>query len=266
MSREGGNLVKVYLTKANSSTLNTAFSDTTYQEEVTKNSSSATLSGIAGITITLTEPDWILGLKQQKPTDLKVTTVPVQKLNLNGKYDDIYWGDITYSDGVKITGGVDGPTQSVETTSTLLPYSTSINNSKLAAEFEYFSHGERGDQYRMVGWPDYVPTKYLVDPNNAYGYDFITVHYAYVGPNEGAQKSEKDLTIIALRDENDSTPSSLGDVATSVLNNINAVASGPIDSRYVKVPASTDFATGELAEFTASGQIKKSGKTANDIS
>lgn len=61
------------------------------------------------------------------------------------------------------------------------------------ADLEWFAMGERGDQYRLVGWPNVIPTKYMVDPQK--DYDIINIHYYWVGPNEQAQKSEKDIQI-----------------------------------------------------------------------
>lgn len=61
------------------------------------------------------------------------------------------------------------------------------------ADLEWFAMGERGDQYRLVGWPNVIPTKYMVDPTR--DYDIIDIHYYWVGPNEQAQKSEKDIQI-----------------------------------------------------------------------
>ena len=65
------------------------------------------------------------------------------------------------------------------------------------ADMEYFAMGERGDQYRMMGYPDVIETEYLVDP--AKEYDVLVVHYAYKGANEGDYKSEKDLIIAGAK-------------------------------------------------------------------
>ena len=65
------------------------------------------------------------------------------------------------------------------------------------AEMEYFAMGERGDQYRMMGWPDVIPTEYKITPENEY--DVLVVHYAYKGANEGDYKSEKDLIIAGAK-------------------------------------------------------------------
>ena len=68
------------------------------------------------------------------------------------------------------------------------------------ADMEYFAMGERGDQYRMMGYPDVIETEYLVDPaKEAKEYDVLVVHYAYKGANEGDYKSEKDLIIAGAK-------------------------------------------------------------------
>ena len=67
-------------------------------------------------------------------------------------------------------------------------------NGRKMADLEYFAMGERGDQYRMVGWPNVIRTNYLIDPEKEY--DAITIHYAFVDSNEGVQKSERDLMIV----------------------------------------------------------------------
>ena len=54
--------------------------------------------------------------------------------------------------------------------------------------------GERGDIYRGVAFPHNIPTTYLVDPTIKY--NVIDIHYAYVGNNEGVQKSEKTITLV----------------------------------------------------------------------
>lgn len=70
--------------------------------------------------------------------------------------------------------------------------------SKKLADLEYFCMGARGDEYRTMGFPYNIDTKYQVDPTAEY--DIIDIHYAYVGPNESVQKSEKDLTILVPAD------------------------------------------------------------------
>lgn len=71
--------------------------------------------------------------------------------------------------------------------------STSVSGAYKLADMEYFAMGERGDEYRMMGYPDYIKTKYLIDV--AKTYDVYNIHYAYKGQNDQSHKSEKDLVI-----------------------------------------------------------------------
>ena len=57
--------------------------------------------------------------------------------------------------------------------------------------------GERGDHYRNINWPYVIETTYLADP--AEEYHVIDIHYAYVGSNEGVQKSERDITLVGSK-------------------------------------------------------------------
>lgn len=68
---------------------------------------------------------------------------------------------------------------------------------QLIADLEYFCMGERGDQYRYMGWPNVIPTKYLVDPSKTY--DVVNIHYFYQGDGISVQKSEKDIQIVVPR-------------------------------------------------------------------
>lgn len=186
MARESVKLVKVELQTSGNAV------------EVTMGSTTTSLANTSatGIILSEVEPDWILGLKQQKVVKLEAVPTEISILNSNGTYDEITWGNVAYS-----TAGT-------------------IKNGKLAADYEYFFHGERGDQYRMVGWPDYVPTVYDVDPTKEY--DFIQIHYAYIGPNEGCQKSEKDITILVPRANGD-TDGELGNAASTIATALDNV-------------------------------------------
>ena len=155
MSREAVKLVKITL------------SDGT---EVLPTTKADTLTGTyTNLVITEVEQDWVLGTKQQKALTFDV--VPTEVGIPNGSLTvPVKWGNVAVSAG------------------------DPIKNGKLMADYEYFHMGERGDQYRMVNFPDYVPTKYLVDPSKEY--DTIALHYSYIGSNESVQKSEKDITLI----------------------------------------------------------------------
>lgn len=126
-----------------------------------------TLAGTyTSLVIEEVEQEWTLGIKPQEAV-----------------YFDVIPATIAYS-GEELTWGVtvNGAT------------ATPVGNGKLIADLEYFCMGERGDMYRGIGWPNTIPTKYLVDENKTY--DVIDIHYAYVGSNESVQKSEKTLTIV----------------------------------------------------------------------
>lgn len=153
-SREVVPLIKIEIKTASATT------------EVTPTTKVADLTGTyTGVVITEVEQPWRLGVMAQTPVYFTVQSVPV---TVNG--DERYWATLTES-----TSG-------------------SISNGKTIADLEYFCMGERGDMYRQVGWPNNIPTTYLVDPAEAY-YVF-DIHYAYVGSNESVQKSEKTITIV----------------------------------------------------------------------
>lgn len=250
MSREAVQLVKVYVTYSTASkTEITANSDvsntTTFNQTYT------------GVLIEEVEQDWILGVKQQKSTIFTVNPTWVNAGTASAP-NEVVWGDVTYNTGKKTVGGAD---PSTTITSDGVPAAAgSVVNSKLMADYEYFYMGERGDQYRMVGFPNYIPTTYLVDPTNAYGYDTVAIHFAYVGANHSVQKSEKDITILVPRasTDNDSADELLavGALAASLIAAINAAVQPAADSRYVQMGSS--HTSGKLAVWDSDGTLKAS--------
>lgn len=112
------------------------------------------------------EQPWRLGVMEQNPVYFEVQPVPV---TVNG--DERIWGKVEDTKPAGI-----------------------IANGKKIADLEYFCMGERGDIYRGVGYPNNIPTTYLVDPTVKY--NVIDIHYAYVGSNESVQKSEKTITLV----------------------------------------------------------------------
>lgn len=112
------------------------------------------------------EQPWRLGVMPQTPVNFDVQFIPV---TVNG--DERVWGKVEDTE----------------------PAGT-IANGKKIADLEYFCMGERGDMYRGVGFPNNIPTTYLVDPTVKY--NVIDIHYAYVGSNESVQKSEKTITLV----------------------------------------------------------------------
>ena len=123
------------------------------------------VTDIDSIRITEIEQPWRLGVMAQTPVYFTVQPVAVM---VNG--DERIWATVTE--------GTNG----------------TIGNGKKIADLEYFCMGERGDMYRGIGFPHNIVTKYLVDPSKEY--HVFDIHYAYVGSNESAQKSEKDITIV----------------------------------------------------------------------
>jgi hypothetical protein len=66
------------------------------------------------------------------------------------------------------------------------------------ADMEYFALGERGDEYRQMGWPAVAyDADYKIDPKAAQEYDVLVVHFAFAGSNDQSHLSEKDLIIAA---------------------------------------------------------------------
>lgn len=70
---------------------------------------------------------------------------------------------------------------------------TVLDNGKQIADLEWFCMGERGDQYRMMGYPNYIATQYLVDPSQKY--NVLELHYAFTDEGVSSYRSEKDITI-----------------------------------------------------------------------
>lgn len=182
MAREAVKLVSVFLKTSDG------------EIEVTPSTAESSLTGTyTGVIIKEAEQDWILGVKQQRPVSFVVEPVSI-KFNDS----DFVWGDVAYSDGA------------------------TIGNGKNMADYEYFYMGERGDQYRMVGWPNYIPTKYLVDPTKTY--DTIAIHFAYVGANHAVQMSEKDVTILVPSDATVGSKDNASSLTNTIIGAINTAA------------------------------------------
>lgn len=91
-----------------------------------------------------------------------------------------------------------------------------IPNGRKLAELEYFSKGERGDQYRMKGFPNYIPTKYDVVPTQSY--TVFDIHYAYTDEGTSSYRSEKEMTFIIPDSVSLSEKTGLG-LLMGILNN-----------------------------------------------
>lgn len=185
-SREEQGLLKFYLETGGSDAGVVAGTLT----EVTKDTKESSLTGTyTGIIIEEAPQDWILGVMEQAPVNF---TIQPDLIIDNG--DERIWGVVK-----KVTS------------------TNSIPDGHKIADLEYFCMGERGDVYRMVGFPYVIRTKYLVDPDIKY--NVIDIHYAYVGPNESVQKSEKDITIVVPKIGANNKESNV--LANSIISAIN---------------------------------------------
>lgn len=156
--------------------------------DATTKESSLTKTYIA-LVINEVEQPWRLGIMEQTPVYFTVQPTTITVIG-----DERIWGTVKDTD----------------------PAGT-INNGKKIADLEYFCMGERGDIYRGVGFPNNIPTTYLVDPTVKY--NVIDIHYAYVGSNESVQKSEKTITLVVPKVGADNQASNT--LANSIISAIN---------------------------------------------
>lgn len=142
----------------------------------------------SGLIVEEAPQEWILGTFPKVPVNF---TLMPDSIVVNG--DDRIWGLVEKQASTN-----------------------SIPDGHNIADLEYFCMGERGDVYRMMGFPNVIRTKYLVDPDLKY--NTIDIHYAYVGPNEAVQKSEKDITIVVPKVGNNNQNSNklTNDIITAI--------------------------------------------------
>lgn len=128
-----------------------------------------------GITITEKPQPWALGIEAQEPVLFNAVSTTVY---CNGS--DVQWGVTTDAtpEATLVTPGTSG-----------------LGNGTKIADLEWFCMGERGDHYRLAGYPNFIPTKYLVDPSKEY--NVLDIHYAYTDEGTHSYRSEKDLTIVS---------------------------------------------------------------------
>lgn len=159
-----------------------------------------TTSLTSGIKITEKAQPWTRGLEQQEHVlfDAMPTTI-----FSNG--DDVIWGK-TYEATVKKANVEVGK--------------TGYGNGHDIADLEYFCMGERGDQYRMVGWPNIVPTTYMVEPDKEY--NVVELHYAFRDTGANSYRSDKDITLV-------STDQSVLASVVEALNAATALGEGAVE-------------------------------------
>jgi len=149
----------------------------------------ATAGSVTAILVKEIEQPWRRGVKESKPVNFDVQTAPA-KLTSAATVEGT-WAAVT------------------DVTDT---YGTRIGNGKKTADLEWFCMGERASEYREKGWPYNWETEYMVDPSKEY--DYVDIHYAYVGSNHAIQASEKDITIVC--------PVGTGATAHTVMANVLA--------------------------------------------
>ena len=184
-SRKEEGLLKFYLETGGTNAGTVAGTPT----EVTKDTKESTLTGTyTGIVIEEAPQEWILGVMEQTPVNF---TLQPGIITVSG--DDRIWGTV----------------KQVASTS-------SIPDGHKIADLEYFCMVERGDVYIIVGFPNVIRTKYLVNPDTKY--NVIDIHYAYVGPDESVQKSEKDITIVVpkIGDNNQASNKLANDIISAI--------------------------------------------------
>lgn len=148
----------------------------------------------SGITITEVPQGWRRGLIEQVPV-----------------YFDVYAPNIIVGGEERVWAKLTNETDA-----------ETVNNGHKIADLEYFLLGERGDMYRRVSWPHNIETEYLVDPSKKY--HILDIHYAYVGSNEGPQKSEKTLTIVAADSDKAALNKIITDFNTATGLEVEAIA------------------------------------------
>ena len=154
---------------------------------VTADTKISTLTGTyTSLKLTEAMQEWHLGTMQAEIIPFTVSGLPVR---INGI--DLNW----LTDEVELVDA------------------TTVNGQKIA-DLEYFCMGERGDIYRNIGWPNVVPTKYLVNPTE--NYDVVDVQFYWAGDAEDVQKSPRTLTLVV--------PAGQGTTIATKLSTITGVA------------------------------------------
>lgn len=156
-------LVNIYLNRSGADGTDVPVLATTKESDLNQ-------SDYDKIIIEETEQPWVLGMMPQAFIPFTVEFVPI------------------VADGMEQLWGISEKVDSKKT----------VEDGHNIADLEYFCMGARGDQYRGMGYPNIIPTTYLVDPTQKY--DTLDIHYYYVGNNESVQKSERTITLVCKDD------------------------------------------------------------------
>lgn len=119
--------------------------------------------------------EWELGTKKARRIQFDVTPTTIYTGG-----DDVVWGVVTDATPAKANAVVG---------------TNAVGNGQQIADLEWFCMGERGDQYRNVGWPNVIKTQYLVNPTQQY--HLLELHYAFTDTGVNSYRTEKEITIVA---------------------------------------------------------------------
>ena len=164
VSRDLNKLVKIFMV---TKTSEDEGDETAEEKEVKKGFTFGESDKFTSIILEEVPQDWRLGIISESAIPFTANTLEVTE---DGT--EVLWGTVT-----KVAP------------KNVLP------NGKTIADLEHFFMGARGDIYRGMGYPNNIQTTYLVDPSKVY--DTLDIHFYFEGSNEGPQKSEKTLTIVA---------------------------------------------------------------------
>ena len=184
----------------------------------------------AKLVVTETQQGWTLGKKQGRPLEYSLEIVPITKDN----QDYIGWATIT-----KETASHPG-----------------LGTPRLAADMEWFYMGERGDQYRGMGYPDNFDTKYLAE--NA-EYDILDIKYFTTSAGTASTKEQKELVILCKK----ASSGTVHAIANAIAGFINAVQANLV-STLDNVTMIAKGSLGTVGNATITGLT--SGKVYNVIS
>ena len=125
---------------------------------------------------------WIIGKVQLRSYNFDIYPNPVLSISSTGNtnFESFDWIDASDVDKGLFTKTVGG--------------SLGRGAGKVAADLEYFYHGEIGDFYRMNNYPLNITTEYMVDPKK--NYDSVDLAFFYRGEATSPQASEKQLMIL----------------------------------------------------------------------
>ena len=136
------------------------------------------------------EQEWTLGTQK-----LERVNFEVQPTTIFDGVSDVIWAKQNATTGYYYTDVTSSNTNK-------------IGNGKMIADLEWFCMGERGDQFRYMGYPNYIPTQYLVNP--AAEYNVLEIHHAFTDTGVNSYKSEKDITIVAT------TPATINSIVSAI--------------------------------------------------